>query len=129
MLDKFNKVWEASPQPDGSYALDARPVADLGPGRPLGYHFDSQGDLIVCDSFKVRPRRRRRRRGLPRPWPRAGGGQAGMWSSGCGGSLVLEPRLAYVQGWVAGGGRRKMAAAAGSRNAPSAQFLLVHVSP
>jgi len=54
MLDKFNKVWEAAPQADGSYRLASAPSFDLGPGRPLGYHFDANGDLIVCDSYKAR---------------------------------------------------------------------------
>ncbi|KAI8467567.1 MAG: strictosidine synthase [Monoraphidium minutum] len=52
MLDKFNKVWEAAPVAGGGYELDGAPAADLGAGRPLGYHFDANGDLIVCDSFK-----------------------------------------------------------------------------
>ena len=53
MLDKFNQVWEAEARGDGSYELGEAPVADLGAGRPLGYHFDAAGDLLVADSFKV----------------------------------------------------------------------------
>ncbi|GBF92278.1 strictosidine synthase [Raphidocelis subcapitata] len=52
MLDKFNRVWEAEPAAGGGYELGAAPVAHLGAGRPLGYHFDANGDLIVCDSYK-----------------------------------------------------------------------------
>lgn len=55
MLDKYNRVWEArqSSTAPGGYELSEAPSADLGAGRPLGYHFDARGDLIVADSFKV----------------------------------------------------------------------------
>jgi hypothetical protein len=35
------------------WQLRKQPVAQLGAGRPLGYHFDADGDLIICDSLKV----------------------------------------------------------------------------
>lgn len=31
-----------------------QPVVQLGAGRPLGYHFDAEGHLVVADSLKVR---------------------------------------------------------------------------
>jgi hypothetical protein len=36
-----------------SYVLNPEPYARLGSGRPLGSHFDADGNLIVCDSLKV----------------------------------------------------------------------------
>jgi sugar lactone lactonase YvrE len=54
MLDKYAWVREALPQPDGSYQLQPRPLAHLGPGRPLGAGFDADGNLIICDALKVR---------------------------------------------------------------------------
>lgn len=57
MLDKFNYAWAARPVAaggqDGGYALDPAPLAYLGPGRPLGAHFDRHGNLLLCDSLKV----------------------------------------------------------------------------
>jgi hypothetical protein len=55
MLDRYNSLWEAARDPaSGEWVLAAQPRAKLGAGRPLGYHFDKQGNLIVCDSLKVR---------------------------------------------------------------------------
>ena len=54
MLDRYNRLWEATQNPKtGEWVLSPEPRAKLGPGRPLGYHFDHHGDLIVCDSLKV----------------------------------------------------------------------------
>lgn len=56
MLDRYNHLWEATQDPKtGEWVLSPEPRAKLGPGRPLGYHFDHDGNLIVCDSLKVRP--------------------------------------------------------------------------
>lgn len=54
MLDKFGYLLRA--QSNGSsYQLDPEhPVAYVGPGRPLGFHFDATGNLLICDSLKVR---------------------------------------------------------------------------
>lgn len=52
MLDRYNNLWEANLQ-HGTWVLEPEPRARLGVGRPLGYHFDSDGNLIVCDSVKV----------------------------------------------------------------------------
>jgi hypothetical protein len=55
MLDKYGYVFVAEEGEDtGELELDPTPVAHLGAGRPLGARFDDNGDLIVCDSFKVR---------------------------------------------------------------------------
>lgn len=53
MLDKYGAVFEAEEGPDGSYSINRRPRAHLGPGRPLGAGFNTQGDLYVCDALKV----------------------------------------------------------------------------
>lgn len=54
MLDRYNHLWEASQDGKaGQWVLSPEPLAKLGPGRPLGYHFDHDGNLIVCDSLKV----------------------------------------------------------------------------
>ncbi|CAL5229353.1 g12664 [Coccomyxa viridis] len=50
MLDKYGYVWRAPEDGKGSYALEKEPLAQLGPGRPLGFDFDKQGNLIVCNS-------------------------------------------------------------------------------
>lgn len=56
MLDRYNHLWEATQDPaTKAWVLSAEPRARLGPGRPLGYHFDHQGNLIMCDSLKVLP--------------------------------------------------------------------------
>jgi hypothetical protein len=34
-----------------------QPVAKFGAGRPLGYHFDAEGHLVVADSLKVGSKR------------------------------------------------------------------------
>lgn len=63
MVDKYNQVWQAHPQrhsgdtsdtpQQDQYQLEEAPLAQLGPGRPLGFHFDNEGNLIVADSLKV----------------------------------------------------------------------------
>lgn len=54
MLDRYNHLWEATQDAQtGQWLLSPEPRAKLGPGRPLGYHFDHEGNLIVCDSLKV----------------------------------------------------------------------------
>ena len=53
MLDKWGYAWTAAPDAaaPGGYRLGDAPVAYLGPGRPLGFHFTPGGDaLLVCDS-------------------------------------------------------------------------------
>ncbi|WIA19498.1 hypothetical protein OEZ85_004109 [Tetradesmus obliquus] len=52
MLDRTNAVWEATPDGAGGYTLQPQPVVQLGAGRPLGYHFDAEGHLVVADSLK-----------------------------------------------------------------------------
>lgn len=54
MLDKWGFVWRAPEDGKGSYALEKEPLAQLGPGRPLGFHFDEEGNLIVCNAGSVR---------------------------------------------------------------------------
>ena len=54
MLDKWGLVWRAPEDGKGSYALEKEPLAQLGPGRPLGFHFDEEGNLIVCNAGSVR---------------------------------------------------------------------------
>ncbi|KAF8061129.1 Apmap [Scenedesmus sp. PABB004] len=51
LLDRYGRLLEAARAPGGGgYDLAPRPRAALGGGRPLGYHFDAAGDLLVCDS-------------------------------------------------------------------------------
>jgi sugar lactone lactonase YvrE len=55
LLDKYGTVWQARPQPDGSYdQADLEKVAFIGGGRPLGAHMDAQGNLVVCVAGLVR---------------------------------------------------------------------------
>lgn len=56
MLDRYNRLWEAMQDPSGTgeWKLADQPLARLGAGRPLGYHFDHEGNLIVCNSLQVR---------------------------------------------------------------------------
>lgn len=37
-----------------SFVLNPEPITRLGTGRPLGFHYDAEQNLIVCDSLKVR---------------------------------------------------------------------------
>jgi hypothetical protein len=58
LLDKFGNVFEAqldSVDCTGAYTYELNPVplTSLGAGRPLGSHYDHEGNLIVCDSLKV----------------------------------------------------------------------------
>jgi hypothetical protein len=53
MIDKYGAVRAAPKNPDSSTQLDPEPIAHLGPGRPLGFTFDAQGNLVVCDALKV----------------------------------------------------------------------------
>jgi hypothetical protein len=52
MLDRYGAVKEAREQ-GGAMVLQPRPIAHLGPGRPLGAQFDAHGNLVICDAFKV----------------------------------------------------------------------------
>ncbi|KAF8055598.1 SYP52 [Scenedesmus sp. PABB004] len=57
MLDRYGAVRAAVPVPgagrgEAPLVLEPRPVAHLGPGRPLGAAYDAAGNLIVCDSLK-----------------------------------------------------------------------------
>ncbi len=54
MLDKFGYVWRAPANAAGGYDLEKEPLAHLGSGRPLGFHFDADGNLIVCNAGSVR---------------------------------------------------------------------------
>lgn len=53
MLDKYGYVHEATEGKHGQFELSKQPVAYVGPGRPLGAQFDTDGNLIICDSLKV----------------------------------------------------------------------------
>jgi hypothetical protein len=37
-----------------SFVFSPEPVTHLGNGRPLGFHYDHEDNLVVCDSLKVR---------------------------------------------------------------------------
>ena len=56
MCDRYGYVWRATKANEseksegGGYVLDARPLAHLGAGRPLGFHFDAAGNLLACMS-------------------------------------------------------------------------------
>jgi len=50
MCDRYGYVWRATKKDETSYLLDERPLAHLGAGRPLGFHFDPRGNLLVCMS-------------------------------------------------------------------------------
>ncbi|PRW58948.1 strictosidine synthase [Chlorella sorokiniana] len=52
MLDKWGHAWiaTASPTAEGGYQLSPEPVAYIGPVRPLGFHHDAAGNLVVCDT-------------------------------------------------------------------------------
>ncbi|KAF6259879.1 hypothetical protein COO60DRAFT_1638071 [Scenedesmus sp. NREL 46B-D3] len=52
MVDRTNAVYEATPDGAGGYRLQAQPIVKLGAGRPLGFHFDPEGHLVVADSLK-----------------------------------------------------------------------------
>ncbi len=54
MLDKFGFVWRAPRNAAGRYDLEQEPLAHIGSGRPLGFHFDAEGNLIVCMAGAVR---------------------------------------------------------------------------
>lgn len=56
--DKWGDVHEALPQPDGSFLLNPKPLAQLGPGRVLGSKLDAEGNLVMCDVLKVSSSRR-----------------------------------------------------------------------
>jgi hypothetical protein len=58
MIDKYGAVRAAPKQPiSNSTQLDPLPIAHLGPGRALGFTFDAEGNLVVCDALKVRSSR------------------------------------------------------------------------
>ncbi len=52
MLDKFGYLLKAAKQ-GSNYTLQPSPAAYVGPGRPLGFHFDAAGNLIIADAPKV----------------------------------------------------------------------------
>lgn len=52
--DKWGDIYEAHMSKNGSYTLNPRPIAQLGPGRVLGSKVDAQGNLVMCDVLKVR---------------------------------------------------------------------------
>ena len=54
MCDKFGYVWRAARTRRGGFDLSPKPVAHLGPGRPLGFTFDGEGLLVVCMAGAVR---------------------------------------------------------------------------
>lgn len=54
MIDKYGAVRAAPKHPDSSTQLDPEPIAHLGPGRPLGFTFDAEENVVVCDALKVR---------------------------------------------------------------------------
>lgn len=55
MLDRQGHLWlaDASPEDGGSggYRLRSESSAYLGPGRPLGFKYDAEGNLLLCDSL------------------------------------------------------------------------------
>jgi len=53
MLNKYGAVMEAATDSSGHLVLNSKPLAYLGPGRPLGAQYDAGGNLIICDAFKV----------------------------------------------------------------------------
>jgi hypothetical protein len=53
MLDRYGAVREAPQNPDSTTRLDPKPTVHLGPGRPLGFAFDAESNLVVCDALKV----------------------------------------------------------------------------
>lgn len=50
MLDKFGAVWKAK---EGG---TPERLVRLGGGRPLGFHFDGSGNLLICNAGTVRVR-------------------------------------------------------------------------
>ena len=52
MLDKFGYAFTATVDTQDNYVLNPEPLAYIGPGRPLGFHHDAAGNLVVCDSLK-----------------------------------------------------------------------------
>ena len=51
MIDRFGFVLKAS----GDGKDEPVKITHLGPGRPLGFHFNKAGDLIICNAGVVRP--------------------------------------------------------------------------
>lgn len=53
LLDRFGYAYLAHPTTTGdhTFVLDPSSAHYLGPGRPLGYHLDSSGGLVVCNSL------------------------------------------------------------------------------
>ncbi|GIL73771.1 hypothetical protein Vretimale_5363 [Volvox reticuliferus] len=59
LLDKFGYLYEAEPAatvpgavfPE-EWTLDLPAAAYIGPGRPLGFHYDAEGNLIIADALK-----------------------------------------------------------------------------
>ena len=47
MLDKYGVIWK------GSRSGPLQRVLRLGGGRPLGFHFDGAGNLLICNAGVV----------------------------------------------------------------------------
>ena len=54
MMDKWGFMHQASQGSDGAFWLDKKPVTHLGPGRPLGFHHDKDGNVIIANAGHVR---------------------------------------------------------------------------
>ncbi|KAG2446511.1 hypothetical protein HYH02_008502 [Chlamydomonas schloesseri] len=59
LVDKYGYVYEAEPAKGvpgavftGEWALDLPAAYYVGPGRPLGFHHDAAGNLILADTLK-----------------------------------------------------------------------------
>lgn len=59
VLDKFGRAYrsEGPVDPDHPEAaqLEESPWAFVGPGRPLGFALDGQGNLVICNAPMVCP--------------------------------------------------------------------------
>lgn len=53
VLDRYGLLYRADPSPAGALALSGAALANVGPGRPLGYELAADGRrLVVGDSLK-----------------------------------------------------------------------------
>eukprot|EP00879_Flechtneria_rotunda_P014401 GHRR01015048.1.p1 GENE.GHRR01015048.1~~GHRR01015048.1.p1 ORF type:complete len:431 (+),score=160.92 GHRR01015048.1:224-1516(+) len=50
--DKWGDVYTAVLLPNGTYSLNPKAIAQLGPGRVLGNKLDADGNLVMCDVLK-----------------------------------------------------------------------------
>lgn len=55
LMDKYGYVFRAAADSSapGGYSLAQQPIAQLGPGRPLGYKQMPNGDWLVCNAGLV----------------------------------------------------------------------------